>query len=224
MKPVNLFFSIAVIQAVLVLQGCSSMLNPVGDSRFDCNRKQDPKSPYCRSFKAVEAGTATDLPKSRFDMEFSLSDSDRRTGVAPDDISQAALPPALKPTHTNAILPHQLGYGKPPPGAPVREGPVIQRVWVKRFVDDRDLLTENTIVYKEIRGTRWSGFDSAGQIGNGTPGAFPHRVIAPSAAPLQSKEADKAADTAEFKQPGDSTTGLDDDPITPSSAALSMPQ
>ena len=228
MKPVNFRPLTALLlltaTAAVLLQGCASAMNPVGESKFDCNRKQDAKSPYCRSFKAVEAATAADLPKSRFDQEFTLSEIDRMTGIAPDDKKTVALPVALQ-VNATTILPHQAGYGQPLAGVPVREGPVIQRVWVKRFVDDRDLLTENTIVYKEIRNTRWAGFDASSQSGNGLPGAYPHKPAVVVPAPQQTKDTEKSQDTTDFKQPGDNFSGQDETAPTPAgSGVLTMPQ
>jgi len=39
---------------IAMLAGCS--FNPIGESKFDCNRKENP-SEYCRSFKALERST-----------------------------------------------------------------------------------------------------------------------------------------------------------------------
>lgn len=225
MKPVNFRPLAALLTVAALLQGCASAMNPVGESQFDCNRKQDAKSPYCRSFKAVEAATAADLPKSRFDQEFTLGEIDRMTGIAPDDKKPASLPTNAVQVNTKTILPHQAGYGQPLAGAPVREGPVIQRVWVKRFVDDRDLLTENTIVYKEIRNTRWAGFDAASQSGNGQPGAYPHKPTVVVPAPPQVKDTEKPQDTTDFKQPGENFSGQDETAPTPAGSGVStMPQ
>lgn len=212
----------ALIATVALLQGCASAFNPVGESKFDCNRKQDPKSPFCRSFKSVEAATAADLPKSRFDQEFTLSENDRMTGIAPDE--DKSTPPNQNISKT--ILPHQANYGKPIAGAPVREGPVIQRVWVKRFVDGDDLLTENTIVYKEIRGTRWAGFDAASTGKSGQLRNYPHKTPAPTPATrLQSKDVEKPQDTTDFKQPGDNLSWQEETATSPAASGdTTMPQ
>jgi conjugal transfer pilus assembly protein TraV len=225
MKPVNLIPLAALAIVATLLQGCASAMNPVGETKFDCNRKQDAKSPFCRSFKAVEAATAADLPQSRFDQEFTLGEIDRMTGIAPDDKKPAALPTATNHNNGKPILPHQAGYGQPLAGAPVREGPVIQRVWVKRFVDDRDLLTENTIVYKEIRNTRWAGFDAASQSGNGQPGAYPHKPPVVVPVPQQIKDTEKPQDTTDFKQPGENFSAQDETaPTLAGSGVSTMPQ
>ena len=67
----NLKSKLAVIAislcAVPVLSGCPAAFNPIGSNSYDCNRKQDPSSIYCHSFKAVEASTNGELPPSRFD-------------------------------------------------------------------------------------------------------------------------------------------------------------
>ena len=187
--------------AVLALSGCTSLLTPLGENSYDCNRKENPASPYCHSFKAVEASTNGAVPDSRFDQLMSISEHDRLTGIAPvapvkriednGPVTRAAAsaPVAVAPSATPAAAPLE--------GLPVRVGPVVQRVWVKRFVDDNDLLINETVIYKELIGSHWSGFEGAAAGGAATPGArrrdaYPHRpaVLAPAApAPMTGKAA-----------------------------------
>jgi conjugal transfer pilus assembly protein TraV len=211
----------AISAAVLFLSGCANSFNPIGEGKFDCNRKQDPKSPLCRSFKSVEASTATPLPQSRFDVEFKISDYDRLTGIAPDDPAPAAQQPTVNPPVVMHSLPHQAKPTALPAGTPVREGPVVQRVWVKRFVDDRDLLTESTIVYKEIRPTQWSGFRATAQSAAGVQGGvYPHKTPKPVPEPLN-KEASARPD---FKQPGLPLEAEDTAPAPAESGVEILPQ
>ncbi len=195
--------ALALLSGALLLPGCASVMNPIGEVKFDCNRKQDAKSPYCRSFKSVEASTTGTLPPSRFDKEFRMSDLDREIGIAPDE-TPGATPDTNHPPSTNkpTLLPHQLPFEQTLVGAPVREAAVIQRVWIKRFVDGRDLLTENTVVYKEIRGTRWAGFDGAKNKMAAQMQAYPHKVAeiipANTDAPIETQ----TPVATEFSQPG----------------------
>lgn len=154
------------------LAGCS--FNPIGESRFDCNRKENP-SAYCRSFKALVKSTDGPLPESRFDKEFRMSDFDRATGIAPD--AAVAAPGAGAVAAATGRLPHQRmsPAGDPMAGMPVRKAPVVQRVLIKRFVDDNDSLQDDVIVYREVKGARWSGFE-AGERDARAPGAYPHRA------------------------------------------------
>ncbi|OYU42281.1 MAG: hypothetical protein CFE44_24860, partial [Burkholderiales bacterium PBB4] len=161
--------SIAAITCLLA--GCAAQMNPVGEAKFDCNRRQDSRSPHCRSFKSVDASTNGELPNSRFDKEFKVSDLDRLYGIDPDEV----VVEKPKSTPAKAALPHQRRNEPPLAGSPVREGPVIQRVWIKRFVDGRDLLTENTVVYKEIKGTKWAGFDAVGTDNMADAKTYPRR-------------------------------------------------
>ena len=194
------------VLASALLAGCASQMNPVGETKFDCNRRQDSKSVYCRSFKAVEASTAGEISPSRYDKEYKLSEFDRMTGIAPDD--EVTVEPTqqfnvkqAKPAKP-VVLPHQVRQDAPLVGAPVREGPVIQRVWIKRFVDGRDLLTENTVVYKEIRGTRWAGFDEAQPNLATQIRAYPHKPVEPPAPQAQSNSPDsRPAGAPDFIQP-----------------------
>jgi len=205
-----------------ILQGCGSMMNPIGDAKFDCNRKQDAKSPYCRSFKSVERSTNGEIPPSRFDQTFKMSDLDRMTGIAPDDVEENKQSKSIdKPT----LLPHQKpSYGQPLAGAPVREGPVIQRVWIKRFVDGSDLLTENTVVYKEIRSTRWHGFDE--REGGTSRNTYPHRPT--ESATVEGKPSNENGQSqTEFSQPGQPSEfaeSVNDPAVSGTSSSTSMPQ
>lgn len=166
--------AIPVTFVALLLAGCS--FNPIGESTFDCNRKENP-SEYCRSFKALEKSTDGPLPESRFDKEFRMSDYDRATGIAPVTTNV----PATKATTAGGIapvlLPHQRVNtgGDATDGMPLRKAPVVQRVFIKRFVDENDSLQDDLIVYREIRSGRWSGFDAADSDAH-LPGAYPHRA------------------------------------------------
>lgn len=170
------FSILASVCALLVLQGCASQMNPVGEVKFDCNRRQDAKSPYCRSFRSVDASTSGEIPQSRFDKDFQMEELDRLIGISPDEDAKGESNANSKPKQVRpVVLPHQVRQEPPLLGAPVREGPVVQRVWVKRFVDGNDVLTENTVVYKEIRGNRWAGFDGQGSSLIGDQRVYPHR-------------------------------------------------
>ncbi len=199
----SIFISVCVL---LLLQGCAAQMNPVGEVKFDCNRRQDAKSPYCRSFRSVDASTAGEIPQSRFDKEFNMEELDRLIGINPDeDTKPQATSNAKKPRPV--ILPHQVRQEPPLTGAPIREGPVVQRVWVKRFVDGNDVLTENTVVYKEIRGNRWAGFDGQSTPQLGDQRTYPRRpievpVAAVSNANSQDAPRSLGAPSPDFNQPG----------------------
>jgi hypothetical protein len=158
------------------LAGCS--FNPLGESTFECNRKENP-SEYCRSFKALERSTNGPLPESRFDKEFRMSDYDRATGIAPVN---AKGNPAAGMANA-ARLPHQRfdPAREPVEGMPLRKAAVVQRVFIKRFVDENDSLQDDVVVYREVKGPRWAGFDGADQDMH-VPGAYPHRVKAGASA------------------------------------------
>lgn len=164
---------VAVLLATL-LAGCS--FNPIGESTFDCNRKENP-SEYCRSFKALEKSTSGPLPESRFDKEFRMSDYDRATGIAPIEAKAQAASTGAVGAASLPLLPHQRtsAAGDTLEGMPLRKAPVVQRVWIKRFVDENDSLQDDMLVYREIRSGRWSGFDAPG-LNAHLPGAYPHRA------------------------------------------------
>lgn len=184
------FASVAPI-AVALLSGCASSFNPIGESKYDCNRKQDPSSFYCRSFSAVEASTNGALPETRFGTPFRIEDQDARQNIAPTQGGQnsAQLSTNYGVTGTPAaptaavvtpiVLPHQV-RSAPLEGSPVRNGPVIQRVWIKRHVTADDALVESTIVYKETQAPSWAGFKpaTAGARGDSAVAPYPRRAAA----------------------------------------------
>lgn len=230
MKPkFKSILAIASGTAVALLTGCAASMNPIGEAKFDCNRKQDATSQYCRSFKAVEASTAADVPASRFDKEFKLSDLDKLTGISPDEPGKASAnagaltpgsrtvvvgtaPPAVA---SPGLLPHQTHEEPPLDGMPVRQGPIIQRVWIKRFIDGRDVLTENTVVYREIQATRWAGFDAANGQQTVTAQNYPHRAaeIQPNLTLQRQATEPKPTQSTEFKQPGTSVEAAESAPV-----------
>ncbi len=203
----HIIFSFVSITVVLV-SGCASSFNPIGESKYDCNRKQDPSSFYCRSFSAVEASTNGALPETRFGTPFRIEDQDARQNIAPPQVGQnaqqssvvyvtagtaagTALPPAAAIGGVPMALPHQ-ARSAPLEGAPVRNGPVIQRVWIKRHVTADDALVESTIVYKETRAPSWAGFKPA------TPGVSTDSAVAayPRRAPADKSEKTSASGTS----------------------------
>ena len=198
-------FTLALITtAALFLAACS--FNPVGESTFDCNRKTNP-SKYCRSFKSIEKSTNGALPESRFDKEFKMSDYDQATGIAPEAASAGKAPVLAGSTYA---LPHNRTDARSEviPGAPVRRAPVIQRVLVKKFVDENDMLQGDVVVYKEVQSSKWTGFDTvAGTSSSSVSGAYPHRR---KDSPVAGAEADTAPASPgpSFNQPEANAEGL----------------
>ncbi|MCX4151034.1 MULTISPECIES: TraV family lipoprotein [Paraburkholderia] len=210
------------------LSGCSTAFNPIGSNSYDCNRKQDPSSIYCHSFKSVEASTNGELPDSRFDQELKFSQYDKATEIAPVGASTGAV---IKGGAGESIAMGssplaQLGGPSLPPAddTPVRAGPVIQRTWIKHFVNANDARIGDTVVYKEVVPTHWVGFDG-GDPQSVERGMYPHKVqetktamgglqIPPSLSrPLSSQ--------TDFIQPG-TAPAPSENPGSPT--AMSMPQ
>jgi conjugal transfer pilus assembly protein TraV len=194
---------------VATFAGCS--FNPIGESTFDCNRKEHP-SEYCRSFKALEKSTNGPLPESRFDKEFKMSDYDRANGIAPDSETDTRArddkPRAL------AVLPHQriTPVGEPIAGMPVRKAPVVQRVFIKRFVDENDNLQDDVVVYREVKSARWTGFEANGETAH-APSAYPHRAKENYAVAANNDE--PSPQQPNLAQPGSDTDGAAGSAIPP---------
>jgi hypothetical protein len=240
MTPVTARLFLALLPTMLVgtLSGCSNAFNPIGTNTYDCNRKQDPSSIYCHSFRAVEASTHGELPDSRFDRELKFSQYDKATEIAPVGEggrvdsgnrlvsgSGEAIRTAGEGSGTGRAermpLPHAaMREAGPLAGMPVREGPVVQRVWIKHFVDGNDMLTGDTMVYKEIISTRWAGFDG-GNPATAQRGVYPHRLADAKPATANKTTADSASRT-DFIQPGDAPVAAENSPGTPPTST--MPQ
>lgn len=176
MKKINF---ILITATALSITGCASLFNPVGDNKFDCNRKQDPNSPYCRSFKAVEKGTEGPVPASRFDREFDLTEQDKLNKIAPDKTSDKSI--KTDPQQTRIVsLPHLKNDADHDPSienSAVRQAPIIQKIYINRWVDENDSLHEDTVVSREVIPTRWAGFPAIGvgaQSNTKLIGNYPH--------------------------------------------------
>lgn len=216
-----LAFALVPACCVAMLSGCSSLMNPIGSNTYDCNRKQDPTSIYCHSFKAVEASTNSELPDSRFDTELKFSQYDKATDIAPVQQQSHASSPirsgggepvilgSVSSAPVNAPAAPQTSVPPVRPvvrdgmaeGMPVREGPVVLRTWIKHFVDGNDMLTSDTTVYKEIVSPHWAGFDGGNPAGS-MQAAYPHKAEeAKVSVALKPQQADQSQHT-DFIQPG----------------------
>jgi len=202
--------------AVILLSACASSFNPIGESKYDCNRKQDPSSFYCRSFSAVEASTNGTLPETRFGTPFRIEDQDARQNIAPTDSGQNPAPNSVNPS-APIVLPHQVRL-PPIEGAPVRHGPVVQRVWIKRYVTADDALVESTYVYKETQSPSWSGFrPSARSVSADTSFAnYPRRAPADKSDKSTTPGSGTAApaDSPRIFQPTSAPARLDEEAAT----------
>jgi type IV conjugative transfer system lipoprotein TraV len=218
---------IALACLLLSLGGCAKFFNPVGENNYDCNRKENPNSPYCHSFRSVDKATSNDVPDSRYDQNMNIADMDRLTGIAPvgeTDITKSKTTANNKAdtvyttTHNSdrPVAARQdkeipvFGYenSTPPDGSPVRVGPVVQRIWIKSFPDSNDMLTSDQVVYKEIEPTHWAGHRTArnavaGVSSSGLTGAYPHKAVEP----VETADPQAGAPTS----PGESTNNSSND-------------
>lgn len=172
--------------ALASLAGCSSFFTPVGENKFDCNRRQGGNSEYCKSFKAMNKSTDAPLPDSRFDSSFSMSDYDKAVGIAPDSAKTLRSDtPQSQPNQTvyvNGTLPSSRSGGQASGvSRPVRMAPVVQRTWIKPYVTGGDMHGA-ALVYREIIPARWAGFEdgASSSVGNALSGSrvYPHYLPA----------------------------------------------
>jgi len=176
--------------------GCS--FAPIGENKFDCNRKDSPNE-YCRSIKAVERSTQGELPETRYEKEFDMHDYDRAYSLEPVNTNnkknkavKASAYEQFSKEYTNTSesrnSSNALGYSQlrftPIQGAPIRVAPIIQRIYIKSYVDANDVLVQDQIIYKEIAHSKWSGFEQEAKSttykGNtllGSYDAVPHRLL-----------------------------------------------
>ena len=195
--------------AITGLDGCVRMLTPIGEENFDCNRRENPDSPYCHSFRAADDSTSGTIPDSRFDEKSSIEEFDQLTGIAPVDKGSVKTGSA----DTRGEASAKAGQSTPSSGAPlkdgspVRVGPLVQRVWIKRFVDANDMMVSDLVVYKEVQRTHWVGEPLPSPSGVGRSGAYPHRVpeTTRAAKPAPAPEGEK--NDFNFAQPGSTPSG-----------------
>ncbi len=207
-RSASLIFRFVLMTCILASAGgCATLFNPVGENKYDCNRKENPDSPYCHSFRSVEQATSNDVPASRYDEKMSIAEIDKLTGIAPlnkqSGPSSSPLPAAydlhetlgltavqrvgvpVSLTTTTALTPNILSEQDTnpalPAGTPVRIGPVVQRVWIKSFNDRNDMLTSDQVVYKEVVPTHWAGqasiLTTQEITSGGLPGTYPHKPV-----------------------------------------------
>ena len=180
---------------LISIAGCS--FTPIGENKFDCNRKDSPNE-YCRSIKAIDRSTQGELPETRYEKEFDMRDYDRAYELdskkSKDDRGTFNNPKDLTTNMTNAVRlrpqvvsnTFKLGYPMGPlpilEGAPIRVAPVIQRIYIKSYVDADDKLIQDQIIYKEIAHSKWTGFESLSEShqpsNSGTVRPKPHREAA----------------------------------------------
>lgn len=176
---------------LLTLSACTSLLTPLGSDKYDCNRKENPASPYCHSFRSVADGTNMPMPDSRYDTAVRIADVDKLAGIAPPAVvgasgssdasahverSTADILAAAGPIATRA--PRQQGKTGPTDASPVRVAPLVQRTWVKRHVEQDDRLVGSTYLYKQISQGHWDGF--AETPGGANAGGAPLKPHFPS--------------------------------------------
>ena len=203
---------IMITTAAASLAGCASAFNPIGDSKYDCHRKQNPDSFYCRSFSGVEASTHGELPETRYSKPFSIQKQDELQNMAPTGTDAAEPVRAVDGARFvgNAAQPMQAAAGSASKslfGQPVRMAPIVQRTWIKRHVTADDMLIENTVVYKERQPTRWAGFEHvAADAPAASPTHYPHKPLQKRQTSATNVAADSdpnaSKDNLKFAQPG----------------------
>lgn len=214
----------------LTLAGCANWFTPMGENNYDCNRKENPDSPYCHSFKAVDDATTEPIPDSRYDQRASVAEADKLNGIAPKKkkgASKDASPQSLPSVSLN----DSGSIYSLPEGSPVRAGPIVQRVWIKSYADKNDMLTGDVVVYKEIVPPHWSGHGAANTApstgADGWPtGTYPHYPVpqAPVSATLSQPQSAASQQDSQlrFTQPGTET--FDVRPQSAKNDQSSMPQ
>ena len=174
MKIKKIIFTVTTVPFLISLSACS-VFRPVGQENFDCNGKKS-TDPYCRSFKGVDRSTTGEIPDTKFDAAFNFVDRDKYMGDYVDNNGKPTKEAAQ--AAANGTLPHEINSvgSSIVPGAPVRQAPVVQKIWVNRYVDGSDKLHQPVEIYQEVIGSRWSGFVPGQQskANNGEERIYPH--------------------------------------------------
>lgn len=211
-------FVFAILAASTLMGGCARMLTPQGDDKYDCNRKENPNSPYCHSFKAIDTATKAPLPETKYDSMTNMAVVDKLTGVAPTGNSSSSEQSNSQSSGRAPVFYSSIqqsngsdsGYAQKQPrdGMPIREAAPIQRVWVKKHRDSSDRLIGTTVVYAELGQNRWAGFDQPGQAGRADAVAskrvVPHVASNKPESTTNKPQPDSARSESEikFQQPG----------------------
>lgn len=146
-----------VIGLLLTINAGCSVFRPVGQENFDCSGKKS-TDPFCRSIRGVDRSTVGAIPDTRYDKPFDyLSYSKYHGDLDDNDANEGKTNATTKVERTN-LLPHEIGHPGPViQGAPVRAAPVIQKIWVNRYVDTNDKLHQPNEIFQEVVGARWVG-------------------------------------------------------------------
>jgi type IV conjugative transfer system lipoprotein TraV len=192
--------------------GCS-VFRPVGQENFDCSGKKS-TDPFCRSIRGVDRSTVGAIPDTRYDKPFDYLSYSKYHGDLDDNdanASEGKTNATAKVKSTN-LLPHEIGQAGPViQGAPVRAAPVIQKIWVNRYVDTNDKLHQPTEIFQEVVGARWVG---AAQAKRATSSAAGN---ASSSNPYPFKPAKDASSVDGGATPA---AGLEDTPTAPMPPAV----
>ncbi len=171
----KILISLAFIQ---FLTGCASWFTPVGEDTFDCNRRDVPTSAHCRSMRSVDDSTSGSIPPTRYDRKFSMAEVDELNGISqektlPNPKTQTASNTTYEAVNASSLRAAVVT------GMPVRQGPIIQRVWIQKFTTENDTLVQDTYVYKEVFPTHWSGFsETTANTGEAKSAqVYPHKQI-----------------------------------------------
>jgi conjugal transfer pilus assembly protein TraV len=156
------------------LAGCS-VFRPVGQENFDCSGKKS-TDPYCRSIRGIDRSTVGSIPDTRFDKPFDYMSYSRYHGDLDDsEIGGSDGKRAAKPQSIADRLPHEIWQPGPViQGAPVRAAPVIQKIWINRYVDSNDKLHQPTEIYQEVVGAQWVGAAAPAKRNASSTGANPY--------------------------------------------------
>ena len=220
---------ITVLGASSFLVGCS--FAPIGENKFDCNRKDAPEG-YCRNVHAVLESTDGTVPATKYGQKFDIEDYDAAVGYTDGVVEKKG----GKDGKGGVVvvgggLPHNAGVKMERiEGAPVRQAPVIQKVFIKPFVDENDILHEGGVAFKEVQTGKWTGFDRINAANNLAGGnVYPHRVKGNSALFVENSIDNGTDDTSvpqqAFVQPGVQSPagGLVQSPAN-SNGDISMPR
>lgn len=185
---------------------------PIGENSFNCNRGEGSSNIYCRSPKSVLNSTDGQIPDTKYGKSFEMSEYDVAVGYAnkPGDNSNDLGTQTKKVSGKEGdlvtslgLLPHQLVGNNIIDGAPVRAAPVIQRVYIKPWVDENDILHEGSLTYKEVQTAKWTGFDAQAGTANNFAGGkvYPHRPPGSNKALFSETDLDEEMTNGQVSKP-----------------------
>ena len=139
------------LTAPLILSGCGNMSGLSGSSDFGCKA---PAGVSCQSISGVQANAAQgNLPFQREDPSKTYGAGDQRSDAQKDSSAKTAPKYGDETTDSVKVSPRDMVAAHT--GMPVRQPPLVLRVWMAPYEDDDKDLHDQSYFYTVVHSGRW---------------------------------------------------------------------